>query len=424
MEAWPEAGTPERNRPDVMELSQALRSTGAVRDFTSEAVPDDVVFSLLDTARFAPNGGNRQAWHVILVRDPSMRVALRDLYLPGWYEYLPQMEAGLTPFAAVTDADAEAIARSRAPEFAERGAASPGFAEQLHQVPVLMVLTADLRNLATLDRDLDRYTMVGGASIYPFAWSLLLAAHDAGLGGVITTVAIRKEPELRELFRLPEHVVVAAVLAFGYPAGKRATKLRRNPVESFATVDRYDGAAFTVSARISAWRIANHPSGDSLQTRHASRMSSSSARVANPRVEGLIGERRRHDPVRPDAAPPRAVRVGSEAPHRCARVGVREPRGPRPLQQAPPGIGFGIVAAGDLVVQLEPPREPMILGEPGERRVVGVARGHQTTGRAHTPHLPQRGDGIGEVLEHLVRVHDVERVVWERRARTRRRRRS
>jgi nitroreductase len=228
-----------------MELNQALRSTGAVRDFTDRAVPDDVVYQLLDTARFAPNGGNRQAWHVIVVRDGDTRRALRDLYLPGWYEYLPQMEAGLTPFAAITDREAEATARTRAPEFAERGAATPGFAENLHRVPLLMVLTADLRNLATLDRDLDRYTLVGGASIYPFAWSLLLAAHDAGLGGVITTVAIRREQELRELFHLPDHVVVAAVLAFGYPAGKRATKLRRNPVESFATIDRYDGAPFT-----------------------------------------------------------------------------------------------------------------------------------------------------------------------------------
>jgi nitroreductase len=228
-----------------MELSEGLRSTGAVRDFTDAPVPDDVVYGLLETARFAPNGGNRQAWHVIVVRDPATRLALRDLYLPGWYEYLPQMEAGLTPFAAVTDRDAEATARTRAPDFAARGTATPGFAEQLHEVPLLMVLTADLRNLATLDRDLDRYTLVGGASIYPFAWSLLLAAHDAGLGGVITTVAIREEPALRELLHLPDPVIVAAVLAFGYPAGKRATKLRRNPVESFATYDRYDGAAVT-----------------------------------------------------------------------------------------------------------------------------------------------------------------------------------
>src|SRR5215218_9394979 len=116
-----------------MELSQGLRSTGAVRDFTDAPVADDVLYGVLEIARFAPNGGNRQAWHVIVVRNPDTRLALRDLYLPGWYEYLPQMEAGLTPFAAVTDHDAEVVARARAPEFAERGAAAPGFAEQLHE---------------------------------------------------------------------------------------------------------------------------------------------------------------------------------------------------------------------------------------------------------------------------------------------------
>ncbi len=30
-----------------------------------------------------------------------------------------------------------------------------------------------------------------------------------------------------------------------YPAGTRATKLRRNPVEDFATFDRYDGPPVT-----------------------------------------------------------------------------------------------------------------------------------------------------------------------------------
>ena len=44
--------------------------------------------SLLDTARYAPSGGNRQAWHVVLVKDPELRARLRDLYLRGWYEYL------------------------------------------------------------------------------------------------------------------------------------------------------------------------------------------------------------------------------------------------------------------------------------------------------------------------------------------------
>jgi nitroreductase len=216
-----------------MDLTEALRSTGAVRDFRPDPVPDEVVYRLLDTARFAPNGGNRQAWHVVVVHDPAVKERLRDLYLPGWYEYLAQMEAGLTPFAAVTDHDARVAG------------AGQGFAEQFHRSPVLLVLLADLRNLATVDRDLDRYTLVGGASIYPFAWSLLLAAHEEGLGGVLTTMPIRQEPALKELLGVPGPLAVAGIIALGYPAGPRATRLRRNPVESFATVDRYDGAAFT-----------------------------------------------------------------------------------------------------------------------------------------------------------------------------------
>ena len=49
---------------------------------------------------------------------------------------------------------------------------------------MLLVVLADQRYLAAVDRDLDRYAMAGGASIYPFAWSILLAAHEEDLGGV------------------------------------------------------------------------------------------------------------------------------------------------------------------------------------------------------------------------------------------------
>ena len=49
-----------------MDLLQTLRGTGAVRRFTDEPVPDEVVHRILDTARFAPNGGNRQAWRVVV----------------------------------------------------------------------------------------------------------------------------------------------------------------------------------------------------------------------------------------------------------------------------------------------------------------------------------------------------------------------
>jgi nitroreductase len=225
-----------------MDLVETLRSTGAAREFHPDPVPDDVLRRLLDTARFAPNGGNRQAWRVVVVQDPETKRALRDLYLPGWYEYLAMGAAGLTPWAPVTDRQAEAVAVTRAGEMAAAGTASPGFAEKLDEVPVLLVLLADLRRLAAVDRDLDRYTLVGGASIYPFAWSLLLAARAEGLGGVLTTMLVKREDEARELLGVPPEFAVAGVLALGRPV-RQPTKLRRDPVESFTTVDRFDGRA-------------------------------------------------------------------------------------------------------------------------------------------------------------------------------------
>ena len=43
-----------------MELIDALRTTGAVREFTDEPVSDDALWRVLDNARFSPSGGNQQ----------------------------------------------------------------------------------------------------------------------------------------------------------------------------------------------------------------------------------------------------------------------------------------------------------------------------------------------------------------------------
>jgi nitroreductase len=231
-----------------MDLVETLRTTGAARDFHPEPVPDEVLHRILDTARFAPSGGNRQAWRVVVVKDPAIRAALRDRYLAGWYPYVAMGAAGLTPWAPITDRAAEAAAVARAGELAADAAARPpGFAERFDEVPALLVLLADLRRLAAVDRDLDRYTLVGGASIYPFAWSILLAARAEGLGGVLTTMVVRDEPQVRELLGVPEEFAVAGVLALGRPV-HQPRRLTRGAVESFATVDRFDGEPLTGSA--------------------------------------------------------------------------------------------------------------------------------------------------------------------------------
>lgn len=218
----------------MADLVETLRTTAAARDFLPDPVADDVLVRILDTARFAPSGGNRQGWRVVVVKDATKRRTLRDLYLPGWYEYLAMRAAGLTPWAPITDRDAEREAAASARPIGD------GFAEHLDEVPVLLALFADLRALAAVDRDGDRYPFAGGASVYPFAWNLLLAARAEGLAGVITTMAIREEHAVRTLLGAPTELALAALIALGRPV-KQVTKLTRASVASFTTIDSIGG---------------------------------------------------------------------------------------------------------------------------------------------------------------------------------------
>jgi nitroreductase len=230
--------------PASLSLTEALRTTGAVRDFTDQAVDDATLARVLDTARFAPSGGNAQAWRVVVVKDPDKRRRLRDLYLQGWHDYLAMSAAGLRPWAPTNDRDAEASAlRAAAAADDQAPRTAGGFAERFDEAPVLLALFADLSLLAAVDRDEARYSFAGGASVYPFAWSILLAARSEGLGGVVTTMLIREEPQVKTLLRTPDPLALAAVIAMGYPV-RQPRRLNRAPVSSFATVDEIDGPVF------------------------------------------------------------------------------------------------------------------------------------------------------------------------------------
>ena len=61
-----------------MELYDVMRTTFAARDFTDEPVADATLARILDNARFAPSGGNRQGWKVVVVRDEATRARLGE----------------------------------------------------------------------------------------------------------------------------------------------------------------------------------------------------------------------------------------------------------------------------------------------------------------------------------------------------------
>jgi nitroreductase len=216
-----------------MDLRHAIRTNGAVREFRDIPVPNDVIAEILDDARFAPSGGNRQPWSVVSVQDPGIRRSLADLMQPVWDEYMASQRDGVVPFNSVDYRTPSDIVPAPNP-----------LLERIESVPVVLVIAAALNKIVAMDKDLERTAIVPGASIYPFCWNAMLSARAHGLGGVMTTFLARRELEAARILNLPDDHAVAAVLFLGYPV-HQPTKLRRAPVESFVTIDTFDGAVLS-----------------------------------------------------------------------------------------------------------------------------------------------------------------------------------
>ncbi len=222
-----------------MELRDTLRTTGAARAFTDQSVDDATLAAILDDARFAPSGGNRQPWRVAVVKDVSLRRQLGGLMQPIWDDYVAQAGTGVTPFTVVT-----AGVYDMAPQIA--GGMPNALLDNIESIPVVLLVAVDLGKVSMMDKDLGRATVVGGASIYPFCWSVMLAARERGLGGVLTTFLSRAEHDAAPLVDLPEGFALAATIFLGYPT-VQPTKLSRKPVRAFATVDTFTGPKFSPS---------------------------------------------------------------------------------------------------------------------------------------------------------------------------------
>jgi nitroreductase len=206
-----------------VDVIDAMKTTGTCRYFRSDPVPDEVLLSAFDAARFAPQGGNRQPVRWIVVRDPELKRQLQEWYLAPWKAYLGAIGTGdvqvETLPKSVTDAD--------------------HFAEHLAEVPAIVVACAELDGLHPTDGELGRLSVVGGGSIYPTVQNFCLALRDQGVGSALTTLLCSAEPQVKKLLGIPEGVITAAHVAVGYPANGFPTSLSRLPVADIAFADSY-----------------------------------------------------------------------------------------------------------------------------------------------------------------------------------------
>jgi nitroreductase len=210
-----------------IDLFEAMRTTGSTRAFSSEELPDEVLESAFEAARFGPSGGNRQPVRWVVVRDPDLKRALADLYALLQARDLEALRSG------------ELRLGSDVEEMVEK---ANEFAAGLAEVPAMLVACVVLADLHNHMSGADGPNMIAGSCVYPIVQNLCLALRAQGVGSTITTLLCEREAEVAELLAVPDGMLCACHLAVGYPRRPFPARLRRLPVSELVVHDRFERA--------------------------------------------------------------------------------------------------------------------------------------------------------------------------------------
>jgi nitroreductase len=211
-----------------MELYEAMSTLRAVRRIKPDPIPEAVLDRVLTAATWAPTGGNHQSWHVIVVKDPTLKQGLEDLYRPHWMGYIPGYEAHMK------DMPADAAESSR------RALASGTYlATHMHEAPVICIFCFNPANITVTDADQPRQSVVAGGSVYPAVQNLLLAARSEGLGCVLTTLLCMEEPAVKNLLGIPNEWHTAAHVPLGYPVLGGHGPINRKSIGKMTSIDQF-----------------------------------------------------------------------------------------------------------------------------------------------------------------------------------------
>ncbi|AOS93380.1 nitroreductase family protein [Mycobacterium intracellulare] len=204
-----------------MDIYEALYTTRTMRRMRPDPIPLGTQARILDAAIRAPNGGNTQRWHFLVVDDHELKRKLAELYRRARDLEHEEFKNGTMALPA-PGADRTAYA-----ETLRRIIRSGNYlADHFEEVPLLLFVFA-----------IDDH---GGANVFPAIWSALLAARAEGVGGVMTTLLRYFTETVNELLGVPieQGWTMSAMVAFGYPLGRWGVA-DRHPVHEVSSRNRW-----------------------------------------------------------------------------------------------------------------------------------------------------------------------------------------
>ena len=169
-----------------MDVLEAIRTRRSIRTYLPREIEQQKLDQVLDAARLAPSGANRQAWKFVVVRDPAIRSQLAGI--TRGQDFIA--EAPVVIAAVATDPTA-----------------TTGSGEPAHRIDIAIAV--------------DHIT---------------LAAHALGLGTCWIGAFDQRGAE--RVLGVPRSAEVVVLLTLGY-ASKEGVFRGRKSIEEIVTYDRY-----------------------------------------------------------------------------------------------------------------------------------------------------------------------------------------
>ncbi|MBT4074827.1 MAG: nitroreductase family protein [Chloroflexi bacterium] len=187
-------------------LGDALFTLRAIRRIKPDPIPDADLQTILDAARQAPNGANRQPWHFVVLKDAGIRQKFGELYKVAWWA--KRNDEGFFKPEDIPDHYKLAMA----------------LADKIGNVPAIVLVCT---------------TAPGGReSVIPATQNLMLAARALGIGGTLTSLHADVEDDVQKLVGIPDGASVVYCIPLGYPEG-RFGPVTRKPLNEIVSVDKW-----------------------------------------------------------------------------------------------------------------------------------------------------------------------------------------
>ena len=182
-------------------MLEILKSRSSIRKFKETPIPEETLNEVLESATYAPTGGNLQNYSIIVTKDEENRKALSDIHLNQ---------------------------------------------SQIETAPVILTFCVDVR------RNSDWLNQRGEESPFYNTWGFFLsfqdtmlsaqnavtAAESLGLGSCFSGAALIRILSLIEFFECPKGVLPIATLALGWP-DEIPMKRQKLPLKAIVHQEQY-----------------------------------------------------------------------------------------------------------------------------------------------------------------------------------------